>query len=118
MFFKHFASKNQLPGLSTSGTLVENELNFVNTINSKLNLAWPETKYNRNENSRAHIQKNYDNWPGFILSYVYGCKFARQTRKYLIHYEVYTKEMIFDEMNVTFKIERPGHLLNVLRTFN
>ena len=26
MFFKHFASKNQLPGLSVSGTLVENEL--------------------------------------------------------------------------------------------
>ena len=26
MFFKHFASKNQLPGLSVSGTLVENGL--------------------------------------------------------------------------------------------
>ena len=26
MFFKHFASKNQLPGLFVSGTLVENEL--------------------------------------------------------------------------------------------
>ena len=26
MFFKHFASKNQLPGLSISGTLVENGL--------------------------------------------------------------------------------------------
>ena len=26
MFFKHFAVKNQLPGLSVSGTLVENEL--------------------------------------------------------------------------------------------
>ena len=25
MFFKHFAGKNQLPGLSVSGTLVENE---------------------------------------------------------------------------------------------
>ena len=24
MFFKHFANKNQLPGLSVSGTLVEN----------------------------------------------------------------------------------------------
>ena len=27
MFFKHFASKDQLPGLSVSGTLVENGLN-------------------------------------------------------------------------------------------
>ena len=26
MFFKHFASKNQLPGLSVSETLVENGL--------------------------------------------------------------------------------------------
>ena len=26
VFFKHFASKNQLPGLAISGTLVENEL--------------------------------------------------------------------------------------------
>ena len=26
VFFKHFASKNQLPGLSVNGTLVENEL--------------------------------------------------------------------------------------------
>ena len=26
VFFKHFASKNQLPGLSVSGTLVENGL--------------------------------------------------------------------------------------------
>ena len=26
MFFKHFASKNQLPGLSVNGTLVENGL--------------------------------------------------------------------------------------------
>ena len=26
VFFKHFASKNQLPGLSISGTLLENEL--------------------------------------------------------------------------------------------
>ena len=26
VFFKHFASKNQLPGLSVSGTLGENEL--------------------------------------------------------------------------------------------
>ena len=25
-FFKHFASKNQLPGLSVTGTLVENKL--------------------------------------------------------------------------------------------
>ena len=27
VFFKYFASKNQLPGFSISGTLVENELN-------------------------------------------------------------------------------------------
>ena len=27
VFFKHFACKNQLPGLSISGTLVENGLN-------------------------------------------------------------------------------------------
>ena len=27
VFFKHFASKNQLPGLSIGGTLVENGLN-------------------------------------------------------------------------------------------
>ena len=26
MFFEHFAGKNQLPGLSTNGTLVENGL--------------------------------------------------------------------------------------------
>ena len=26
VFFKHFASKNQLPGLSVNGTLVENGL--------------------------------------------------------------------------------------------
>ena len=28
MFFKHFANKNQLPGLCVSGTLVENGLNL------------------------------------------------------------------------------------------
>ena len=31
MFFKHFASKNQLPGLSVTRTLVENGLNSMNT---------------------------------------------------------------------------------------
>ena len=29
VFFKHFASKNQLPGLSVNGTLVENGLIFA-----------------------------------------------------------------------------------------
>ena len=29
MFFKHFAGKNQLPGLYISGTLVENGLNIT-----------------------------------------------------------------------------------------
>ena len=29
VFFQHFASKNQLPGLSISGTLVENGLNIA-----------------------------------------------------------------------------------------
>ena len=29
MLFKHFASKNQLPGLSISGTSVENGLKLV-----------------------------------------------------------------------------------------
>ena len=29
LFFKHFASKNQLPGLSVSGTFVENELKSI-----------------------------------------------------------------------------------------
>ena len=29
MFFKHFASKNQLPGFYTSETLVENTLRFA-----------------------------------------------------------------------------------------
>ena len=29
MFFKHFACKNQLSGLSVSGTLVENELRLL-----------------------------------------------------------------------------------------
>ena len=32
MFFKHFASKNQLPGFYISGTLVENGLIFKNVI--------------------------------------------------------------------------------------
>ena len=31
VFFKHFASKNQLPGLSVTRTLVENGLNSMNT---------------------------------------------------------------------------------------
>ena len=40
MFFKHFASKNQLPGLSVSGTLVENGL--IKLLNQ-----WkPYNKYN------------------------------------------------------------------------
>ena len=30
VFFKHFAGKNQLPGLSISQTLVENGLLFLN----------------------------------------------------------------------------------------
>ena len=34
-FFKHFASKNQLPGLSTSGTLVENGLITVTKASSQ-----------------------------------------------------------------------------------
>ena len=29
LFFKHFASKNQLPGLSVSGTFVENGLKSI-----------------------------------------------------------------------------------------
>ena len=29
VFFKHFAGKNQLPGLSTNGTLVENGLSNI-----------------------------------------------------------------------------------------
>ena len=32
LFFKHFSSKNQLPGLSVSGTLVENGLNKSGTL--------------------------------------------------------------------------------------
>ena len=34
--FKHFASKNQLPGLSVSGTLVEKGLNKFKQINKLL----------------------------------------------------------------------------------
>ena len=43
MFFKHFASKNQLPGLSISGTLVENGLNNLKDFdNTKLaGSFWP-----------------------------------------------------------------------------
>ena len=32
LFFKHFASKSQLPGLSISGKLVENGLKYLNFI--------------------------------------------------------------------------------------
>ena len=32
MFLKHFAGKNQLPGLSVSGTLVEDGLNLLVSI--------------------------------------------------------------------------------------
>ena len=37
VFFKHFPSKNQLSGLSISGTLVENELNIsgINWLQKK-----------------------------------------------------------------------------------
>ena len=38
MLFKHFASKNQLPGLSVSGTLVENGLKFITDLQSFDNL--------------------------------------------------------------------------------
>ena len=42
MFFKHFASENQLPGLSINGTLVENglvlnELERINQLISDSN---------------------------------------------------------------------------------
>ena len=32
VFFEHFAGKNQLPGLSTNGTLVENELRMLYSL--------------------------------------------------------------------------------------
>ena len=35
MFFKHFASKNQLPGLPVSGTLVKNGLIVMTIIDSR-----------------------------------------------------------------------------------
>ena len=44
MFFKHFASKNQLPGLSGSGTLVENGLRWKGRRRSRPNQiseTWP-----------------------------------------------------------------------------
>ena len=37
MFFKHFASKNQLPGSSISGTLVEYGLNNILQLRQTLN---------------------------------------------------------------------------------
>ena len=41
MFFKHFASKNQLPGLSINGTLVENGLvlNELERINQLISVS-------------------------------------------------------------------------------
>ena len=44
MFFKHFASKNQLPGLSISGTLVENVLNHLFCLTGKFQCASQRTK--------------------------------------------------------------------------
>ena len=41
MFFKHFASENQLPGLSINGTLVENGLvlNELERINQLISVS-------------------------------------------------------------------------------
>ena len=37
VFFKHFTSKNQLPGLSIIGTLVESGLMKISIFNSSVN---------------------------------------------------------------------------------
>ena len=39
MFFKHFTSKNQLPGFYIGGTLVENKLTIVNLDSTSTNKA-------------------------------------------------------------------------------
>ena len=39
MFFKHFASKNQLPNLSVSRTLVKNELGIYLTVRKLIYLS-------------------------------------------------------------------------------
>ena len=44
MFLKHFAGKNQLPGLSVSGTLIKNGLNcsfvFSSTVEMLVQSQW------------------------------------------------------------------------------
>ena len=47
MFFKHFASKNQLPGLSVSGAFVENWLNLFEKSLAKQPTYYPLINRNK-----------------------------------------------------------------------
>ena len=54
MFLKHFASKNQLPGLSVSGTLVENGLNGM-IDNFQKQLIWDVSKLKSTQETTGKI---------------------------------------------------------------
>ena len=60
MFFKHFASKNQLPGLSVNGTLVENGLRPENVKIVNVDLA-------------KYLFEMLDMFPGLILASINRC---------------------------------------------
>ena len=92
MFFKHFASKNQLPGFFISGTLVENELSFnyigasessccsslVTTFSVDMDLYFPKVMRSFNDDviSVFHVSQNlfgvcyqscYQKWVNAVL---------------------------------------------------
>ena len=55
LWMKHSASKNQLPGLSVSGTLVENGLNCITLDQGKLATITDINK--KTENTRIDVKK-------------------------------------------------------------
>ena len=60
MFFKHFGSKNQLPGLSIIGTLVENGLRKAHCHNARTS---QDMKYYTGD-IVYHKKRNSNHWKG------------------------------------------------------
>ena len=85
IFLKHISFKHKIIKKSLHyvfADLFSHLLNFANTSNLKLNLAGYKLKVTRKKALECVLKKNCANWPGFILSYVYGYKFELETTKF------------------------------------
>ena len=89
VFFKHFGSKNQLPGLSIIGTLVENELKRPNLVVFFLNLDFICLRVPEHIRTNKHISYKTNSTWWNLKSTKSHCGISRKS---VVMYNIYSPE--------------------------